>query len=82
MTTQQQAPAEGPVDEAGFRKAAIKGLWGAFWLAVLTLGEFIVFTFGDGESWLTIALMPFILLKAWIILDTFMHLSALWSDDH
>ena len=82
MTTQQAAPQELPVDDAGFKKAAIKGLWGAFWLTVLTIGEFIVFSAGDGESWLTVALLPFILLKAWIILDTFMHIRALWGDDH
>ena len=84
MTTPEATQHEGevPVDEAGFRKAAIKGLWGAFWLTVLTIGEFIVFTIGDGESWLTVALMPFIFLKAWIILDIFMHIRALWGDDH
>lgn len=84
MTTHEATQHEGevPVDEAGFREAAIKGLWGAFWLTVLTIGEFIVFGLGDGESWLTVALLPFIVLKAWIILDIFMHIRALWGDDH
>lgn len=77
MTTEQVA-----IDGDGLRKATRKGLIGAFWLAVLTIGEFIVFTFGDGEVWLLWALLPFVLLKGWIILDTFMHIRALWGDDH
>jgi len=81
MTTDQAAQ-ELPVDDAGFRKGAIKGLMGALWLTILTIGEFIVFGIGDGEAWLTLALLPFIFLKAWIILDVFMHIRALWGDDH
>lgn len=77
MTTDQVA-----VDSVAYRKGVKKGLWGAFWLAVLTLIEFFIFTFGDGEPWLTLALLPFVLLKGWIILDTFMHIRALWSEDH
>ena len=77
MTTEQVA-----IDSDGLRKATRKGLMGAFWLAVLTIGEFIVFGIGDGEPWGTLGLMPFVLLKGWIILDTFMHIRALWGDDH
>ena len=78
MTTQQQVP----VDRTKMRAAYRKGLWGAFWLAVLTLGEFAVFAVGDGTTWGSLALIPFIFLKAWIILDVFMHIKALWSPDH
>ena len=77
MTTDQVA-----VDKAGLKKSTKKGLWGAFWLAVLTVAEFIIYTAGEGASWRTIALLPFVLAKGWIILDTFMHIRALWSEDH
>ena len=49
----ERAPSEAPVF-----------LQVTFWLFILTVGEFIVFTLGDGEDWLTIALMPFVLAKA------------------
>ncbi len=77
MTTEQVA-----IDRDGLRKATRHGLMGAFWLAVLTIGAFIVFTIGDGEAWLLWGLLPFVLLKGWIILDTFMHVRALWGSDH
>ena len=78
MTTEQVA-----IDREGLRKATRKGLWGAFWLFVLTVGEFIVFTAFDGEGMiLTLSLLPFVLAKGWIILDTFMHIRALWGEDH
>jgi hypothetical protein len=77
MTTEKVA-----VDQSGLKKAVRRGLWGAFWLAVLTIAEFAVFTVGDGEQWLTIALLPFVALKAWIILDVFMHIGELWGDGH
>ena len=77
MTTQQV-----PVDSAGYRKAVRQGLMGALWLTVLTLIEFFIAVWGDGEPWLLWALLPFVILKGWVILDTFMHVRALWSDDH
>lgn len=77
MTTEQVA-----IDRDGLRKATRKGLVGAFWLTVLTIGEFIVFGLGEGEAWRLWGLLPFVLLKGWIILDTFMHVRALWGDDH
>lgn len=69
-------------DRAGFRKAALKGVWGAFWLAVLTIIEFIIAEIGAGDWWVLWALLPFIVLKGWVILDTFMHIKALWQEDH
>lgn len=77
MTTEQVA-----IDREALSKATRKGLLGAFWLTVMTIGEFIIFHIGDGEPWLLWALLPFVLLKGWIILDTFMHIRALWGDDH
>ena len=82
MTTESVATDQVTIDRKGLRKDTIKGLWGAFWLAVLTLIEFVIAVAGDGEPWLLWALLPFVLLKGWIILDTFMHIRALWSDDH
>ena len=77
MTTQQV-----PLDRTKLNKAYRHGLWGAFWLTVLTIGEFIIFAVGDGTTWGSLALVPFIVLKAWVILDVFMHIKALWSSDH
>ena len=55
---------------------------GAFWLAVMTIIEYIIATAFEGEPWMLWALLPFVLAKGWIILDTFMHIRALWGDDH
>ncbi len=77
MTTDQVA-----IDKASLSKATRKGLIGAFWLAVMTIVEFIIADIGNGEPWALWALLPFVLAKGWIILDTFMHIRALWSEDH
>ena len=82
MTTEHAPIDEVVVDREGFNKAAIKGVWGAFWLAVLTIIEFIIAEAGDGAPWVLYALLPFVILKGWVILDTFMHIRALWSEDH
>jgi hypothetical protein len=77
MTTEQVA-----IDRKALSKATRKGLIGAFWLAVLTIVEFIIADIGNGQSWALWALLPFVVAKGWIILDTFMHIRALWSEDH
>lgn len=82
MTTEQAAVNELAVDPAGFRAATRKGVMAAFWIAVMTIIEFIIAVAGDGEPWLLWALLPFVLAKGWIILDAFMHIKALWSEDH
>jgi hypothetical protein len=74
MTTQQQA-----IDSEGLKKATRRGIIAAVILAVLTVIEFFVAT---GIENPLLPLLPFVLLKGWIILDTFMHVRALWSDDH
>ena len=74
MTTQQQA-----IDSAGLKKATRRGIIAAVILGVLTVIEFFVAT---GIENPLLPLLPFVLLKGWIILDTFMHVRALWSDDH
>lgn len=82
MTTEATAD-QVAIDRAGLRKATRKGLWGAFWLAVFTLAEFAVAVSLDGQGLiLVLSLLPFVLAKGWIILDTFMHIRALWSEDH
>jgi hypothetical protein len=74
MTTQQQA-----IDSEGLKKATRRGIIAAVILGVLTVIEFFVAT---GLENPLLPLLPFVLLKGWIILDTFMHVRALWSDDH
>ena len=74
MTTQQQA-----IDSEALRKATRRGIIAAVILAVLTVIEFFIAT---GLENPLLPLLPFVLLKGWIILDTFMHVRALWSDDH
>ncbi|MEN8237687.1 MAG: hypothetical protein ABFR53_00660 [Actinomycetota bacterium] len=74
MTTQQQT-----IDRDALRKATHKGVVAAVILAVLTVIEFFIAT---GVEQPLLPLLPFVLLKGWIILDSFMHVRALWSDDH
>jgi Prokaryotic Cytochrome C oxidase subunit IV len=74
--------AEVAIDRVGLKKAKRKGFVGAIWLAVLTLIEFGVYFALIHSDYRTIALIPFVLAKAWIILDIFMHIRALWGEDH
>jgi hypothetical protein len=74
MTTDQVA-----IDNDALKKATRKGLVAAVILAVLTIVEFFIAT---GLENPLLPLLPFVVLKGWIILDTFMHIRALWSDDH
>jgi len=77
MTTGEVA-----IDREALRKVKRRGLVGAVWLAVLSLIEFGVFLTLDGTDYLTISLLPFVFAKAWIILDIFMHIRALWHEGH
>ncbi len=74
MTTAQVA-----VDNESLKKATRKGVLAAVILAVLTVIEFFIATHIESPL---IPLMPFVILKGWIILDYFMHVRALWSEDH
>lgn len=65
------------VDNEAMRKAIRKGVIAAVLLGVLTVIEFFV-AIGLEEP--LIALLPFIALKGWIILDSFMHIRAVFSD--
>lgn len=74
MTTEQQT-----INREGLRKATRKGIVAAVMIAILSVIEYIIAVEVANPLW---PLMPFVLLKGWIILDTFMHVRALWSDDH
>jgi hypothetical protein len=74
MTTQQQT-----IDNDALKKATRRGVVAAVILGVLTIIEFFVATEVANPL---LPLLPFVFLKGWIILDTFMHIRALWSDDH
>ena len=67
------------VDNEALKKATRKGVLAAVLLAVLTVIEFFIATHIENPL---IPLMPFVVLKGWIILDSFMHVRALWSEDH
>jgi len=58
----------------------MRGIVAAMLLAVLTVIEYFV---AVGLEDPLLALLPFVALKGWIILDTFMHVRAVFSDgDH
>jgi len=68
------------IDSDGLRKASRKGLIAAVLLAVLTVIEYFV---AVGLEDPLLALLPFVALKGWIILDTFMHVRAVFGEgDH
>ena len=72
MTTDQVA-----IDREGLREATRRGLVAAVLLAVLTVIEFFVAIGLDDPL---LALIPFVVLKGWIILDTFMHVKAVFGE--
>jgi len=68
------------VDRSSFNKAMMRGVVAAVLLAILTVIEFFVAISLDEPL---LALIPFVILKGWIILDTFMHVRAVFSmEDH
>lgn len=79
MTTEQGTTQQQTIDHEGLKKATRKGIVAAVLIAILSLIEYFIAVSVTDPLW---ALMPFILAKGWIILDTFMHIRALWSDDH
>jgi hypothetical protein len=75
MTTQQVE-----IDQDALRKVSLRGILAAVLLAVLTVIEFFVAT---GLEEPLLPLLPFVVLKGWIILDTFMHVRAVFGGgDH
>jgi hypothetical protein len=67
------------VDYEGLKKATRKGLIAALLIAILSIIEYFIAISVTNPLWV---LMPFVVLKGWIILDTFMHVRAIWSEDH
>lgn len=67
------------IDKVGLRKATRKGLIAALLIAILSVIEYIIAVEVANP---VLPLLPFVFLKGWIILDAFMHVRALWSEDH
>jgi len=74
MTVEQQR-----IDSEALSKASRRGVTAALILGVLTIVEFFIATEMANPL---LPLIPFVFLKGWIILDSFMHVRALWRDDH
>lgn len=72
MTTE-----EFTIDNEGLKKATRRGLIAAAILGVLTIVEFYVAVSFENPL---LPLLPFVALKGWIILDSFMHIRAVFGD--
>lgn len=76
MTTSEVA-----IEHEALKKATRKGVIAAGLLAVLTIVEYFVAISVDEPL---LPLLPFVIVKGWIILDAFMHIRAVFhaGDDH
>jgi hypothetical protein len=75
MTSEQVA-----IDGDGLASATRRGLIAAALLGVLTVVEFFVAIGLDDPL---LPLLPFVIVKGWIILDSFMHVKAVFGGgDH
>ncbi|GMR02972.1 MAG: hypothetical protein BMS9Abin20_1329 [Acidimicrobiia bacterium] len=74
MTTQQVS-----IDSEALKKAVRRGVIAAVALAILTVFDFYVAISLENPLY---PLLPFIAVKGWIILDTFMHVRAVFGEDH
>lgn len=79
MTTDQQTTDQQTIDHENLKKATRKGILAAVLIAILTVIEYFIAVEVANPLWW---LLPFVIAKGWIILDTFMHVRALWGDDH
>jgi hypothetical protein len=66
-----------PIDREGLRKTTRKGLIAAALLAILTVIEYFIAIGLDDPL---LALIPFVMLKGWIILDVFMHVKQVFRE--
>jgi hypothetical protein len=66
-----------PIDREGMKKATRKGVIAAILLAVLTVIEYFVAIGLDDPL---LALIPFVLLKGWVILVVFMHVRQVFRE--
>ncbi len=60
-----------------FRTVVTRGIAVALLLAVLSLGEYYLASKYDNPTWV---MVPFMVAKGALILDTFMHIRALRND--
>ncbi len=74
MTVEQHT-----IDSEALSRATRRGVTAALILGALTIIEFFIATELANPL---LPLIPFVFLKGWIILDSFMHVRALWRDDH
>jgi hypothetical protein len=76
VTTEQVA-----IDQEALKSATKKGLMAALLLAILTIIEYFVAISVEEPL---LPLLPFVVVKGWIILDAFMHVRAVFDsgDDH
>jgi len=74
----EQTPQQIAVDSDGFKAATRRGVVAAIVLAVLSIIEYYIADVMENPLW---PLLPFVLLKAWVILDTFMHIRAVFRPD-
>lgn len=71
---------QSPEMRAGQQIAIRKGVMAAISLGVLSIMEYIVWAIFENP---VLILLPFVLLKGWIILDSFMHIKVvLGKGDH
>lgn len=63
--------------KARYKKMVTRGIAAALLLAALSLAEYYVAIEIDDPTW---PLMPFIVIKGWVVLDTFMHVRALRNE--
>jgi len=64
------------VDPDAFNKATRRGVIAAILLAILSIVEYIIAVEVAQPLW---PLLPFVILKGWIILDAFMHVRAVFG---
>jgi hypothetical protein len=65
------------IDKENLSKATKRGLVAAALLAVLTVVEYVI---AVEVAQPLLPLLPFVALKGWIILDSFMHIRAVFHE--
>lgn len=73
MTTEMVA-----IDKENLAKATKKGLMAAGLLAILSIIEYYFALHFEQPLW---PMLPIVILKGWIILDSFMHIRALFHSE-
>ena len=59
-----------------YKKMVVRGLAAALLLAILSIAEYVLAA-EVNPKWVTWAMVPFMIVKGWVILDMFMHVRAL-----